>query len=159
MEISSYFFGDICLFGPYPTNSQVRDLENVGVKYFIDLTTSYEKINRYKCNVSYLSYPIRDNQIPENIESWVDFLGSVVAIIESLSGGEKIYIHCKGGHGRSGMLVACLLCILDGNGATQSLIKTTNCHRRRPTLGLKWMDKDCPNIKCQRDFVKKLFGE
>ena len=158
MEISTYFFRDKCLFGPYPNSQQVEELEKLGVKYFIDLTNPHEKINRYKCNVLYLSYPIRDNSIPEDIDYWKKFLEQIISIIRSLDNGEKLYIHCKGGHGRSGMLVACLLCILDGIGGSSSITKTTNYHKMRPTLGVKWIDKECPNIKSQQDLVKKIFG-
>ena len=28
----------------------------------------------------------------------------------SLVNNEKIYIHCKGGHGRAGLVVSCILC-------------------------------------------------
>ena len=158
MEISTYFFKNKCLFGPYPNSVQIEELEKVGVRHFIDLTTSYEKINRYKCNVNYISYPIRDNQIPENIESFMNFLERLIDIIHSLGGSEKIYVHCKGGHGRSGMVVACLLCILEGIDSLKSISQTTQYHRLRPTIKEKWIDIDCPNIKIQQDFIKKLFG-
>jgi hypothetical protein len=158
MEISTYFFKDRCLFGPYPTAEQALKLENMGVKYFIDLTTPYEKINRYKCNVKYISYPIRDNSIPENAESFVDFLRYIISLIENLNIEEKIYIHCRGGHGRSGMVVACLLCILEDLDSTKSISLTTRYHSLRPTIKEKWISKDCPNMKTQQEFIKKLFG-
>lgn len=158
MEISTYFFKDSCLFGPYPTAEQVLKLESMGVKYFIDLTTSYEKINRYKCNVKYISYPIRDNSIPENPDSFIDFLKFIISIIENLNSQEKIYIHCRGGHGRSGMVVACLLCILEDLDSSKSITLTTRFHSLRPTIKEKWINKDCPNIKSQQDFIKRLFG-
>ena len=158
MEISTYFFGDKCLFGPYPTTQQVDKLESLGVKYFIDLTTSYEKINRYKCSVNYISYPIRDNYIPENTQSFIDFLKKLTSLIRSLNNQEKIYIHCKGGHGRSGMVVACLLCVLENIDSSESISKTTRYHSLRPTIKEKWIGRDCPNMRSQQEFIKRLFG-
>ena len=38
-EYCSYFIKDKCLFGSYPNAHRVNELENEGVKYFIDLTT------------------------------------------------------------------------------------------------------------------------
>ena len=158
MEISTYFFKDICLFGPYPTQRQADALEALGVKYFIDLTTPSEKITRYQTRGAiHISYPIRDNYIPESIKLYIYFLRRLVNLIRQLKPEEKIFIHCKGGHGRSGMVVASLLCILENLKSQDSIFKTTQYHSIRPTLKDKWVGIDCPNMKIQKDFIKKLF--
>jgi protein-tyrosine phosphatase len=157
MEISSYFFKDKCLFGPYPTNKQVRELEELGVKYFIDLTMTSEKLEKYICNVNYISYPIRDNNIPNNPAEYLKFIDYVKCIIEELEYDEKVYIHCKGGHGRSGLVVSSLLCVLEGIKSRDSIKKTTMYHRQRPTLKEKWLNRYCPNTRIQRHFLSYLF--
>ncbi len=157
MQISSYFIKDKCLFGSYPNKEQVEELEKIGVKYFIDLTTRWEKLDRYKCNVNYISYPIRDNNIPNNIDDFLKFLEYLKLIYESLDKKEKMYIHCKGGHGRAGLVVCCLLCMIENIDSKSSIDKTTEYHKIRPNIKEKWQKEVCPNNVKQQEFLKSLF--
>jgi protein-tyrosine phosphatase len=81
------------------------------IDYIIDLTEEKEKlILKVKDNVEYLKFPIKDCKVPD-----IDTLSNIVNKILNLKG--VIYIACKGGHGRSGMLAACVLGkILNING-------------------------------------------
>ena len=38
MDYCSYFIKDKAIFGSFPTQESVYELENEGVKYFVDLT-------------------------------------------------------------------------------------------------------------------------
>ena len=44
MDKCSYFLKDKAIFGSYPTQENVYDLEKKGVKYFINLTYTDEKL-------------------------------------------------------------------------------------------------------------------
>jgi protein-tyrosine phosphatase len=158
MDISSYFYKDKCLFGSYPTNQDILELESFGVKYFVDLTTRFEKIKRYNCNVNYISYPIKDNYIPDNPRDYLRFINYISSIIKNLRKDEKVYIHCKGGHGRSGMVIASLLCCIENITPNESISRATQYHRKRPNLKKKWKESLCPNIKTQRDFIRDLYS-
>lgn len=147
MDISSYFIENKCLFGPYPSNTNVKELEKNGVMYFIDLTSKEDKLDNYNCNTTYISYPIKDNSIPDDKEDFTNFLEYVKKLYNSLPIGHKIYIHCKGGHGRSGMLVACLLCYILGLSSDESIIKTTEFHDKRPLLKKSGKIQYAPIIK------------
>lgn len=147
MDNSSYFIEDKCLFGPYPSNTDVKELEKNGVKYFIDLTSKEDKLDNYNCNTTYISYPIRDNYIPDDREDFTNFLEYVKKIYHSLASGDKIYIHCKGGHGRSGMLVACLLCSILGISPEESIMRTSESHDKRPLLKKSGKIQYAPIIK------------
>ena len=157
MENYSYFFKDKCIFGSYPTTRDINELRGLGVKYFVDLTIPGE-LEPYKCDATYISYPIRDNNIPSNKKKFIHFLEYLIDIIYKLNGNEKLYIHCKGGHGRSGMLVCCLLCILENIKPEESIKLTTQYHKLRPSLKKKWLKYDCPNIKIQQDFIYEIFS-
>ena len=112
METSSYFIKDKALFGNYPDLEKFNKLKELGVKYFVDLTTSNEKtkLKQYPTqNIVYISYEVKDRYVPENILNYAKFLHNLKLIYENLKNDEKIYIHCKGGHGRSGVVVSCLL--------------------------------------------------
>ncbi len=41
-----------------------------------------------------------DQRVPDNIIEFVKFINKLVNIISGLTNCEKLYIHCKGGHGR-----------------------------------------------------------
>ena len=42
MEYASFFITDKALFGSFPTQAQVEELESTGVRYFVDLTNPNE---------------------------------------------------------------------------------------------------------------------
>ena len=113
MNYCSFFIKDRALFGSYPDEDRFQQLLSNGVRYFVDLTTITEQqgLYKYKNNESirYINFPIIDKKYPTNILSYVKFIINISNIIRQLRNNDKIYIHCKGGHGRSGVVVASLL--------------------------------------------------
>lgn len=158
MERCSYFIENKALFGSYPNQETVKYLENMGVICFVDLTNSDEiNITSYNTSKQYIKYPIVDRKIPEN---WVTFAKLIIdccKIIDNLKIGEKIYIHCKGGHGRSGIVVACILCYYNNISVEESLRKTNKYHSERIFMKEKWRKIGSPQGKKQKDFVYKYF--
>tara|TARA_B100000497_G_scaffold9776_1_gene10760 strand:- start:2323 stop:3216 length:894 start_codon:yes stop_codon:yes gene_type:complete len=154
MERSSYFIKDKALFGSYPTQESVEELEKEGVRYFIDLTFMDEKkISPYKTKYNYLSYPIKDRLYPENTNEFAKFIIKIKKIILNLEGYDKIYIHCKGGHGRSGVLVAILLCQIFDFTPENALEHTTRSHNTRIIMRDKWRKIGSPQTFQQKNFV------
>jgi predicted NAD-dependent protein-ADP-ribosyltransferase YbiA (DUF1768 family) len=154
MNHSSYFIKDKALFGSYPTQEAIIELEKEGVKYFIDLTNKNEnKITPYKTNYKYISFPIKDRAYPENINKFSKFILDISKIIRSLNNNEKIYIHCKGGHGRSGVVVAILLCKLFNFTPLEALEHTTKYHNNRLIMRDKWRKIGSPQTYQQKNFV------
>ena len=103
-DYSSYFIEDRALFGSYPRQEQVDDLIELGVKYFVDLTVPGEVFPAYTSRASnYIRFPILDRKAPSDVTNFTVFVLTVNKALESLSTGEKMYIHCKGGHGRAGI--------------------------------------------------------
>lgn len=171
MEISKPISLDFCsqlktdnrlFFGGYPSKQNLFDLQRNGVRYIIDCTTVEEK-NRLPIydpkffNMLYLHYPIIDNFVPTNINNFRGFLNCIRMIIEKMEPHEAIYVHCKGGHGRSGMVLACVLCSLYGLSPYESIREITNAHLERKLLSPKWKSRLCPNNEVQRRFVNNLF--
>lgn len=62
-----------------------------------------------KKHFSVFHSPIADYSVPENKK---DFIKDVLKIINLLNSGENIYIHCFGGHGRTGMAILSLMIML-----------------------------------------------
>jgi protein-tyrosine phosphatase/predicted NAD-dependent protein-ADP-ribosyltransferase YbiA (DUF1768 family) len=159
MENASYFIKDVGLFGGYPTQEQVYDLETKGVRWFVNLTNSDEKhIRKYNTKYGYIHYPIPDMYIPRDGAAFATFLTSVSKVIRKCSeSGDKIFIHCKGGHGRSGVVVACLLIYMKNMNVYEALSSTRYYHSQRPNLKDKWLKIGSPQTKTQKNFVKRFF--
>lgn len=158
MERSSEFVKNKALFGSYPSQEQVNEFESLGVRYFVDLTCIGEnKIVPYYTTYTYIHYPIPDRRVPTNWESFSRFIIKVVDIIKNLSTGEKVYVHCKGGHGRSGVVVASLLCYLYKITPSEALSKTSKYHGRRKDMKEKWRRMGSPQTRSQKHFVTKFF--
>lgn len=158
MERCSYFIQDKALFGSFPTQEAVHVLEELGVRCFIDLTNSDEsKTTPYITKYRYIKYPIVDRKIPEDWKSFAQLVVKICHIIHNLVEGEKVYVHCKGGHGRSGIFVACIFCHYYSLNSDESLRQTAKCHSNRPQMREKWRKLGSPQGKKQKDFVHRFF--
>ena len=157
MERSSYFIKDRALFGSFPTQESITELENMGVRYFVNLTYNYErKITPYHTKYKYISFPIVDHQIPRDRLAFSIFIIQLSDIIYGLAPKELIYIHCKGGHGRVGIVVASLLCHIFSMTPTEALEHTTMYHNNRKAMREKWRKIGSPQTTYQKNFVHQL---
>jgi hypothetical protein len=158
MERCSYFIPDNALFGSFPEQKVVDQLEEIGVRYFIDLTCDDEdKTVPYTTKYTYIKYPIQDRNIPEDWKSFAQLIVKICHILKNLKQKEKIYINCRGGHGRSGILVACILCYYYEITPEEALRQTTKYHSNRPVMRDKWRRLGSPQGKRQKDFVYRFF--
>ena len=154
MERSSYFIKNRALFGSYPTQQEVEELEQEGVRFFVDLTFKDErKIVPYNTKYRCISFPIIDRQIPTDNIKFACFILYLSDIIKNLKNGELCYLHCKGGHGRSGVVVAILLCFMFGLSPEQALEHTTKYHSKRIIMRDKWRKLGSPQTFQQKNFV------
>ena len=158
MNHCSYFIKDKAMFGCFPTQQSVEELEQEGVKYFIDLTSSEEtKITPYTTKYTYINYPIEDRNVPEDIPSFCRIILRICEIIVSLRKNEKVYVHCRAGHGRSGVVVASIICYMFKLSPYDALIYTSKCHNNRSIMKDKWRRIGSPQTYQQKKFIYKLF--
>jgi len=158
MERCSYFIKDKALFGSFPTQASVERLEEHGVRCFVDLTGFEErKTIPYRTKYKYIKYPILDHTTPKNWKTFAQLILQICKQIRELGKKEYIYIHCKGGHGRAGIVVACTLCHYYNISPEEALKITTRCHSKRPEMREKWRKLGSPQGKRQKDFVLKFF--
>jgi len=160
-ETSAYFVTNQCLFGAYPTQHQIHQLEDWGVDIVVNLTRDDEKkIRPYTTKAKVIQFTIPDRRVPENVR---EFCALVIHITREIKNGRKVYIHCKGGHGRSGLLVAAILCYLHRITPRQAFVKTSDYHATRPVHSTKpkknefWKQKGSPQTTEQREFVMMIF--
>ena len=159
MDTSSYFIKDKCLFGCYPTVNGIKELVKEGVILFIDLTTENEKLrlNVYNTDKKYISFPIKDRYIPINLNKFTEFIIQICDIIKNLKDGEKIYLHCKGGHGRAGLVVSCILSYIYNISGEESIMKTNIFHSNRKIMRDKWRLLGSPQTFKQKEFIIRMF--
>ncbi|WP_162007975.1 protein-tyrosine phosphatase family protein [Heliorestis convoluta] len=128
--VSFWVIPGTLLAGQYPRNEgeedskeKLRQLLTIGqVNHIIDLTESGEKnyvsvplqpydelLNRVSKELSWFCtverMPIQDRNVPSQKE-----MNAILnAIDEHRSKGKRVYIHCWGGHGRTGTVIGCYL--------------------------------------------------
>lgn len=159
MNQASFFIKNKALFGGYPNHNQIIELQKEGVVWFIDLTSQNEKnIKVYSHLVNnWINYPIKDGHVPENNKKFMVFLCLLQIILESLKPDEKIYLHCRGGHGRSSLVISCFFSMVLNIPPFDSIKLAKEYHDLRPNLNQKWLLRWPLSLK-QRKFVESFFG-
>ncbi len=95
---------------PVQARAKVAAFLNAGITAFIDLTEAHE-LAPYKSllpgtDIEYHRFPIRDVSVPRDARYMNDILDAIDA---ALAAGRNVYVHCWGGIGRTGTVVACWL--------------------------------------------------
>lgn len=160
-DYSSYFIQGRALFGSYPTQGQVDDLRSMGVSHFVDLTVPGEVFPVYSTGEAlYVNHPILDRKVPTDVTRFAAFILTLHRTLKELGESQKMYIHCKGGHGRAGIVVAILLKLDLGDiTTTRAMELTTVYHNSRKIMRQKWRDIGSPQTRSQKSYVHRFFGE
>ena len=155
MNFASYFIENKAMFGGFPSHDQVALLELLGFRHFVNLTSSTEnKIKPYNTNYNYIAFPVVDGHHPIDDKNLYTLIYKICEIISDDSG--KIYIHCKGGHGRSGIIVALVTSIFFNVNADTALRHTNKCHNNRTEMRDIWRNIGSPQTATQKEFVRRL---
>jgi ADP-ribosyl-[dinitrogen reductase] hydrolase len=98
-------------------------------------------------SVEYLRKPIRDHGIPAKRAHMIEILGCIQDALES---GRCVYVHCRAGIGRTGMVIGCLLVErgLQGEAALDELNRLWQQSERSQNWG------SVPETDQQVDFVR-----
>ena len=160
MDTCSFFIDKKALFGGYPGYNS-KELEELGVEYFVDLTTSEEKskLNVYTTDKTFIQYEIIDRFIPKDLPLFSNLIVVVSHIIKNLKDGQYIYIHCKGGHGRAGLVVSCILCYFYNYSSKEAMMLTNESHNNRKIMKDRWRRIGSPQTDKQKGFVIRMFKD
>lgn len=145
--------------GSYDTETTRRQMDvflEAGVNTFIDLTQPHELVPyepvlkeqafAYGIHPFYHRFAIRDHGVP-SFELMQNILNT---IDEALNTGNKVYVHCWGGVGRTGLTVGCYL-VRHGIENEAALIKVNKLYKTRSN---SFHFPTSPETEEQMDFVR-----
>jgi protein-tyrosine phosphatase len=95
------------LAGPYPRPELLPELAEAGITAYIDLTQAGE-LDAYDDQIGdavHHRLPVGDFGVPTDAE----LTATLDLIDELLADGQRVYVHCWAGVGRTGTVVACHL--------------------------------------------------
>ena len=133
-------------------------------KYFYDLTcrgelTSYSEYLKPYPETEYVRFPIHDCGVPDDTRSVACLLDRIIRNASGSDHYNKTYIHCWGGVGRTGTIVACLYAyLMRGKGLSaeeiynQAISRLQDAFARCP----KSKYRTSPENALQTDFVRKF---
>jgi predicted NAD-dependent protein-ADP-ribosyltransferase YbiA (DUF1768 family) len=155
MENHSCFLGGLGYFGYYPDESLISLLLEERFDHIVDLTCDSDNLDPYFIDIHCIKYPIRDGDVPGDFESFMRLIFMIACWLER---GEKVYIHCRGGHGRSGLVSAAVLCAFRNTHPRDAITVVTNAHWSRKNIRNKWKKMQCPHHRHQRTWLFKHFN-
>lgn len=148
-------------FGPFPNQLMIDRLEEEKFDLIVNLTQDDECLFSNKNNTeiykiskkNYTDFPIKDNGTPECSISYCHF---IMRLKKEYNNGRKIYIHCRGGHGRSSMVCVSLLSYIFQHDLKKSIEVVNNSHLERVILRNRWKSKQSPFNYNQYLFLLKM---
>lgn len=147
---------DRVYFGGYPSEGVLSHLEREQFTHIVNLTIDDEMAAYRSLSMLMYEYPIPDHGVPRDPLEYCEFLCFLRRLCVS-DNGEKIYIHCRGGHGRSSMICVSLWMLLHSDMELQPCIAHVNqCHVTRKVLSDKWRNKRIPFNHHQSAFLHKI---
>ena len=119
-----------------------------GITHFIDLTSPADPVKTYQPlgGAVRINHPITDFGVPSPLQ----MQGILQSIQSALSQGGKVYVHCKGGIGRTGTVAATWLTEhgLDDGQALALLLQKWQAMDKR------FEEPHTPETQAQREFVR-----
>ena len=145
------------LAGEYPIGPDYTDararlarFRESGVNYFIDLTEEGE-VPAYRhllpLHSKHQRSAIADTWVPKNPEQMQQLLWDIRT---ALSLGRRVYVHCRAGIGRTGLVIGCYLAEEGGDG--KAALKELNRLWHQSERAQSW--PTVPQTSAQADYIR-----
>jgi hypothetical protein len=146
------------LAGEYPIGSDYTDararlarFREAGINHFIDLTEQGE-LPAYRhllpVYTKYQNSPIADTCVPADASQVSQLLSDMRAAVKA---NRCIYVHCRAGIGRTGLIVGCYLADAAGNG--KSVLKELNQLWQQSERASSW--PSIPQTAEQAEYIRR----
>jgi hypothetical protein len=152
------------LAGEYPgganeteARARLARLHEAGVDSFVDLTEDGE-LPPYRHllpkHADYLRSGIADTGVPNNIAQTRELLAAIRA---ALARERRVYVHCRAGIGRTGLIIGCFLADQESDG--KAALKILNRLWRQSERAATW--PKVPQTAEQADYIRRwsTFGQ
>lgn len=129
---------------------KIEILKQLKISYIIDLTEEGELLTYSNniVNIIHKRFPISDRSVPKTTENMHTILE---CIHEAKKNGERIYIHCWGGVGRTGTVIGCWF-LFNGLNFEESMRRLRVLWKTCPKSKLR---TNIPEYDYQIDFIKR----
>ncbi len=136
---------------PEATRERLRRLAAAGVAVFIDLTQAGE-LAPYEAElpagIEYLRKPIADHGLPEERGHMT---GILETLRQALDSPHAVYLHCRAGIGRTGMVAGCFLAERGGLGGEAALVELNRLWQQSARSALR---PSVPETTAQMEYVR-----
>lgn len=151
---SNWVIRDSLCVGACPTQSEADAIMDAGFTAFVCLQTPHE-IDSYRCTYEVATrryaFPIEDGRTPSERDAfrWAHMVWDL------LYRGERVYMHCYGGHGRAGLMAALVLQI-SGMSVEEALDTVQRLHDTRVKCGNVASPTTASQLQMARDFMNRF---
>ncbi len=156
----SYYVDGSLFAGEYPGDkygelavAKLKRMHRFGVRHFVDLTEEGELLPYRQLlpnDTIYLRFPIRDVNVPKSVEAVHQLIDKMECLMQQ---DGYTYIHCWGGVGRTGTIVACYEA---RQMEEPTLEKALAAMRSRFSKMPKASHRRAPETQEQIDFVRRF---
>jgi hypothetical protein len=133
------------------TRARLATLQQAGIDCFIDLTEAAE-VPEYshllRPEDEYLRFEIPDMGVPFQLSRTMDLL---LALRMALGRGRGIYVHCRAGIGRTGLIVGCFLAEEEPSG--RAAVKRLNRLWKQSARSAQW--PKVPQTVEQAEYIRR----
>jgi hypothetical protein len=137
--------------GRYRIAERLSRLRDAGIQVYVDLTEMGE-LPEYRSLLTeddeYVRSAIVDAGVPYNPEDTRKVLASIRA---ALARGASVYVHCRAGIGRTGLVMGCFLADAEASGKTA--LAKLNSLWRHSDLSATW--PKIPQTTEQADYIRR----
>lgn len=140
------------------TRARLQGLRRAGIDCYVDLTEPGEQPEYRHLLLrghEYHRSSIADAGVPNNVSQTLDLL---LTLRMALGRGRRIYVHCRAGIGRTGLIVGCFLAEQEGSG--RAGIKQLNRLWKQSARSDLW--PTVPQTAEQADYIRhwpKMVGK
>ncbi|ARF12066.1 dual specificity phosphatase [Klosneuvirus KNV1] len=141
-------------FGKYPCDEVIKLLKELEINVIINLTQDIENLPKYDIDCEIINFPIVDRKTGE-FQKTIEL---IKILSDKIQQNNKIYIHCKGGHGRSGLITGGLYAYLFNKTYDETIDALKIAHQNRKIMTDRMRYLGSPQTRLQKLQLMKLIN-